>query len=134
MWDLCHVHPMFMYTHICISLLACSLSSCCVVLFSCLRSSISTVVLYVIAATCVFFCFFVCFFSACLLSGAPVGSKAGFPTEAVDCLLFCFYRCSSSLFRFSLFSLIVSFHFCSVYFSLLFLFPFPLVLLGTITC
>jgi len=62
-------------------------------------------VLYVIAATCGFF------FSACLLTGAPGGSKAGFPTEAVDFLLFCFYRCSSWLSGFSLF---VSFYFCSV--------------------
>ena len=56
------------------------------------RSSISTVVLYAIAATCAFVCLFLSFFSACLLSGAPGGAKAGFPTEAVDCLLFCFYR------------------------------------------
>ena len=99
-----------------------------------LRSSIATVVLYVIAATCAFFCLFVCFFSACLLSGAPGGSKAGFQTEAVDGLLFGFYRCSSWLSSFSLFSLIVSFYFCSVSFSLLFLFPCPPVRFGTITC
>ena len=73
---------------------------------------------------CLCVCLFVCFFSACLLTGAPGDCKAGFPTEALDCLLFCFYRCSSWLSGFSLFSLIVSFYFCSVSFSLLFLFPF----------
>ena len=52
-----------------------------------------------------FVCLCVCFFSACLLSGAPGGSKAGFHTEAVGCRLFCFYRCSSWLSGFSLFFL-----------------------------
>jgi len=48
------------------------------------------------------FCFV--FFSVCLLSGAPGGSPPGFPTEAVDCLLFGFW-----LSGLSLCSLIVSF-------------------------
>ena len=66
----------------------------------------------------VFVCLCVCFFSACLLSDAPGGAKAGFPTEALGCRRFCFYRCSSWLSGFS-------FYFCSVSFSLLFLFPCP---------
>ena len=32
-----------------------------------------------------------------LLSDAPGGAKAGFPTEAVERRRFCFYRCSSWL-------------------------------------
>ena len=75
----------------------------------------------------VFVCLCVCFFSACLLSGAPGGAKAGFPTEAVDCRRFCFYRCSSWLSVFS-------FYFCSVSSSLLFLSLCPPVRFGTITC
>ena len=59
----------------------------------------------------VFVCLCACFVSACLLSGVPGGDKAGFPTEAVDCRLFCFYRCSSWLSGFS-------FSFCSVSSSL----------------
>ena len=38
----------------------------------------------------VFVC--LCVFSACLLSDAPGGAKAEFPTEAVECRWFCFYR------------------------------------------
>ena len=49
----------------------------------------------------VFVCLCACFVSACLLSGAPGGDKARFPTEAVDCRLFCFYRYSSWLSGFS---------------------------------
>ena len=55
----------------------------------------------------VFVCLGGCLFSACLPLGAPGGAKAGFPIEAVDCRLFCFYRCSSWLSGFS-------FCFCSV--------------------
>ena len=133
MWDLCHVYCMFMdthtHTHTFISPVACLLP---VDVLSCgLRSSISTAVLYAIAATCACFCFFVClsvcFFSACLLIGPPGGAKAGFPTETVYCLQFCFYKCSSWLSVFS-------FYFCSVFSSLLFLFPCPLVRFSTITC
>ena len=56
----------------------------------------------------VFVCLCVCFFSACLLSGAPGGAKDGFPTQAVDCSLFCFYRCSSWLSGFSFYCCSVS--------------------------
>ena len=52
---------------------------------------------------------FVCFFSACLLSGAPGGAKAEFPTEAVDCRLFCFTGVAAG---------------CLVFLSIFALFPF----------
>ena len=58
----------------------------------------------------VFVCLCACFVSACLLSDVP-GGDDGFPTEAVDYRLFCFYRFSSLLSGFS-------FSFCSVSSSL----------------
>ena len=69
--------------------------------------------LYVIAATCVFVCLFVCFFSACLLSGAPGGSKAGFPTEAGIVFCFVFTGVAAGC---------LVFHFLSLFIPFLFLF------------
>ena len=106
----CVLH-VYAHAHTFISPVACSLSSWCVILWFEAIYIHSCVV-----CDCRYLCFFlfVCvfvFFSACLLSGAPGGAKAGFPTEAVDCLLFCFYRCNSWLSGFSFF-------FCFFFFSL----------------
>jgi len=70
----------------------------------------------------VFVCLCACFVSACLLSGVPGGDKAGFPTEAVDCLLFFTGVAAGYLFFLFLFVLF------------LLLFPCPLVRFGSIIC
>jgi len=50
--------------------------------------SLSVILWFEVIYIYVFVCLYVCFFSACLLSGAPVGAKAGFPKEA-DFLMTC---------------------------------------------
>ena len=94
------------HTHTFISPVACSLSSCCVILWFQVIHNHSCVVCdcCYLCFFCSFACLFVCFFSACLLSGAPAGSKTGFTTEAVVaavCLVFrCLYLSISAPFPF----------------------------------
>ena len=51
------------------------------------------------------------FLSVCLLADVPDGSPPGFPTEAIGCSLFGFYRYSSQLFGFVLYFIVFSDHF-----------------------
>jgi len=61
--------------------------------------------LYVLATGVVAVCVCMVFlFFICLLAGATDGSLPGFPTEAVGCFMFGFYRYSSQLFGFFWFS------------------------------
>ena len=126
-----HVHAQ---THTFIRPVTCLLCSCCVVLWFLGHPYPQLCCMRLLLVLLLFVLFFVGFFSVCLLTGAPGGSLPGFPTEAVGCLLFGFSRCSGWLSSFLLFSRIVSFYFCPTSFSLLSLFPCPLVRFGTITC
>jgi len=98
-----------------------------------LEPSVSTVVLYVLAAgvvaACAFLLLLLLFSSLFICLGAPGGSPPGFPSEAVGSLLFGLCRGSGWLSGLSLFS----FYFFPVSFSLLSLFPCVPVRFGTIT-
>ena len=121
MWDLCHVYCMCMHTHT--HSFAQSHACYAAAVLSCgFGPSVSTVVLYVLAAGVVAVCAFFVVFFLYLLTRASDGSPPGFSIEDVGYLLFRFCRCSGWLSGLS-FSPIVSFYFCSVSFSLLSLFP-----------
>ena len=118
MQDLCHVYCMFMHTHTRIhqpsSMLAKQLM-CYPVVSGHLYPQLCFMRLPLLVLVFVSLC--VCFFSACLLSGAPGGTKAELPTEAVDCCLFWFLQVQQ---------LVVWFFFLFLFFFFFFALPLSL--------
>ena len=131
----CVLH-VYAHTYTFISPVACSLRSCFVVLWFeviCIHSCVVCDCCYLcFFFVCLIVCLFVRFFSAYLLTGAPGGSKAGFPTEAVDCLLFVFTGVAAGCLVFHCFLLLFLLYFC--FFSFHLFFPCPPVQSSTITC